>query len=108
MTGGTVVVLGAFGRNFAAGMTGGVAFVSDRRDILKARTNPQLLQVDAVTPADQKMLRDLLDVHERATGSRLARAILRHDRHFSSFRRVSPALTPAIAVAVDDAPAVNQ
>jgi glutamate synthase (NADPH/NADH) large chain len=107
MTGGTVVILGAFGRNFAAGMTGGVAYVSDRRDVLRTRTNPERLAVETLTPTDQKILRDLLDAHERATGSRLARAIVRHDRNFSSFRRITPALA-ASAEVLADAPAVNE
>jgi glutamate synthase domain-containing protein 2/glutamate synthase domain-containing protein 1/glutamate synthase domain-containing protein 3 len=89
MTGGIVVVLGSTGRNFGSGMTGGVAYVCDRRRTLVARTNPQHLAVEPLTASDLKIVRHLLETHERLTGSRLARAILRHDRGLTTFRRVA-------------------
>jgi glutamate synthase domain-containing protein 2/glutamate synthase domain-containing protein 1/glutamate synthase domain-containing protein 3 len=95
MTGGTVVVLGSIGRNFGSGMTGGIAYVCDRRRTLVARTNPQHLVVEALTPSDQKVVRHLLETHERLTGSRLARAILRHDRSLTTFRRIASVANPA-------------
>jgi glutamate synthase (ferredoxin) len=103
MTGGLVVVLGAIGRNFGAGMTGGVAYVCDRKRTLVARTNPQHLTIEALSAADQKAVRDLLETHECATGSRLARAILRHDRGLTLFKRVSPVDATA-APAADELP----
>jgi glutamate synthase (ferredoxin) len=85
MTGGVVVVLGRVGGNFAAGMTGGVAYVSDRHRTLAARTNPQSLSIEPLTASQQKIVRELIDTHERLTGSRVARAILRNDPQLAAF-----------------------
>jgi glutamate synthase (ferredoxin) len=90
MTGGVVVVLGSAGRNFGAGMTGGVAYVCDRKQLLVARTNPRELSIGPLSASDQALVRELLETHERLTGSRLARAILRHDRGLTTFKRVAP------------------
>src|SRR5205085_2668732 len=65
MTGGTVCVLGPVGRNFAAGLTGGVAYVCDRKQTLAARTRVQDLAIAALTASDQKTVRELLEAHER-------------------------------------------
>jgi glutamate synthase domain-containing protein 2/glutamate synthase domain-containing protein 1/glutamate synthase domain-containing protein 3 len=97
MTGGVVVVLGSIGRNFGSGMTGGVAYVCDRKRTLVTRSNPQYLDVVPLTAADQKIVRQLLETHEHLTGSRLARAILRHDRGLTTFRRVASTVAPATA-----------
>jgi glutamate synthase domain-containing protein 3 len=91
MTGGTVVVLGAVGQNFAAGMTGGVVYVAGNRGTLAGRINPQQLDIEAPTAAEQKLLRELLEAHERLTGSRIARSLLRFDRHLAGFCRITPA-----------------
>ena len=97
MTGGTIVVLGTVGQNFAAGMTGGVIYVAGNRETLATRTHPQQLTIDAPTPAEQKVLRELLETHERLTGSRIARTLLRFDRHLAGFCRITPA--PAVLAA---------
>ena len=96
MTGGTVVVLGSIGRNFGSGMTGGVAYVCDRRRTLVVQTSPQHLSVEALTASDHHIVRHLLETHERLTGSRLARAILRRDRGLTTFRRVASVMMPAV------------
>ena len=76
MTGGTVVVLGPVGRNFAAGMTGGSAFVWDPKAVLNrylAETSPanrRLLDMERLE------LHDLIDTFCRGDGSPVARAIL--------------------------------
>jgi len=106
MTGGTVVVLGSIGRNFGAGMTGGVAYVCDRKRTLAVRTSPQHLTIETLSAADQRIVHDLLDAHERATGSRLARAILRHDRGLTLFKRVTPVDAAAPGAADEKPPAV--
>jgi glutamate synthase domain-containing protein 3 len=90
MTGGTVVILSAVGRNFAAGMTGGVAYVCDRKQAIAARTAIHDLAIEPLTLADQKIVRELVETHERLTGSRLARAILRNDPGLTTFKRVAP------------------
>jgi glutamate synthase (ferredoxin) len=104
MTGGTVVVLGAVGQNFAAGMTGGVIYVAGNRETLAARTNPQQLDIEAPTAAEQKVLRELLETHERLTGSRIARSLLRFDRHLAGFCRITPAATAVSAPLVETEP----
>ena len=78
MTGGTVVVLGATGVNFGAGMTGGVAYVLDEAGDFDLRCN--LASIDLATvdagSDDEKALGDLLLEHVRRTGSPLAKRIV--------------------------------
>jgi glutamate synthase domain-containing protein 3 len=92
MTGGTVLVLGPIGRNFAAGFTGGTVFVLGGRDAVAARIDQSDVAVQALTPTDHAVVRDLLEAHVRLTGSRVARSLLRNDPTFSSFSRVTPIL----------------
>jgi glutamate synthase (NADPH/NADH) large chain len=73
MTGGTVVVLGATGRNFAAGMSGGGAFVW-RLDT--ARVNRELVDLEPVAADDRRALRDLVERHYIETGSPVAQRLL--------------------------------
>ena len=74
MTGGLVVVLGATGRNFAAGMSGGVAYVWDPEDALAGRCNRAGVELDPVD--DAGLLRSLIEQHRRWTGSARAGEIL--------------------------------
>ncbi len=74
MTSGVVVVLGSTGRNFAAGMSGGEAFVYDPAAELPQRLNDDLVSLSRVT--DDGELRRLVTRHERYTGSELAAALL--------------------------------
>jgi len=77
MTGGAVVVLGKTGRNFGAGMTGGVAYVYDNHDRMTAHTNQELVGLRRVVRAeDRAELKTLLQRHLDRTGSPRARAIL--------------------------------
>jgi len=93
MTGGTVVVLGATGRNFAAGMSGGVAYVYDEDGSFASRCNISMVALDRVLPsgeqaatstadawhrglADEVQLRKLVEDHHRYTGSLRARQML--------------------------------
>jgi len=77
MTGGTVVVLGRTGRNFAAGMSGGVAYVLDEEDRLSTRCNPSMVDLGAVAEeADVIELRRLVEQHLDLTGSGVARRLL--------------------------------
>lgn len=61
MTGGTVVVLGPTGRNFAAGMSGGVAYVYDPDKRLMDNLNDEMVDLDALDPDDQQVLRSLIE-----------------------------------------------
>jgi glutamate synthase (ferredoxin) len=77
MTGGVVVVLGSTGRNFAAGMSGGIAFVYDPEDDFEIRFNAGLADLELVTgPEDIATLRHMIEEHYRTTGSGPAKAIL--------------------------------
>jgi glutamate synthase (NADPH/NADH) large chain/glutamate synthase (ferredoxin) len=77
MTGGVVVVLGKTGRNFAAGMSGGVAFVLDENGIFKHQCNLSMVELEPVKdPADQTLLRSLIERHQQYTGSRKAKKVL--------------------------------
>jgi glutamate synthase (ferredoxin) len=76
MTGGRVAVLGPVGDNFAAGMSGGIAWVLDEKDTLKDHLNPGHVKAYPVPPEQAEELRRLLMMHEKATGSAKARKIL--------------------------------
>jgi glutamate synthase domain-containing protein 3 len=76
MTGGRVVVLGPTGRNFGAGMSGGIAYVLDEEGRLSGRTNMELVGFDAFDEADYIELRDLVAEHHARTGSAVAQRVL--------------------------------
>jgi glutamate synthase domain-containing protein 3 len=76
MTGGCVVVLGPTGRNFAAGMSGGVAYVLDADGSFAARCNTQLVALDRPDTGDLDLVRELVSEHARRTGSQLAARLL--------------------------------
>ncbi len=76
MTGGRVVVLGPTGRNFAAGMSGGVAYVLDEAGAFPARCNMGMVDFEALTPADAIELRAMIAEHEQRTDSPVARRVL--------------------------------
>ena len=76
MTNGTVVVLGTVGRNFGAGMTGGAAYVFDAENVLAAHVNVDLVEVVEAAAADEHMVRELVERHERLTHSERARRVL--------------------------------
>jgi len=76
MTGGRVVVLGPTGRNFAAGMSGGIAYLLDERGDFAARCNQELVELEEVEGEDAEELRGLVAEHAERTGSPLARRLL--------------------------------
>ena len=92
MTGGRVVVLGETGKNFAAGMSGGIAYVWDPRRDLYLRVNKELVSIELVTEKhDLEELRRLIEEHVAATGSERGRAILDDFEHSAaSFKKILP------------------
>jgi glutamate synthase (ferredoxin) len=72
MTGGNVVVLGRTGRNFAAGMSGGVAYVLDVDGRFESRCNFELVGVDEIDEQDERTLFELVSEHHERTGSTVA------------------------------------
>ncbi len=75
MTSGVVVVLGPVGRNFAAGMTGGRAYVLDS-DLFATRLNLELVEAAALSTLEAEEAHDLVARHLRHTGSDVARRLL--------------------------------
>ncbi|ONK69929.1 uncharacterized protein A4U43_C05F28330 [Asparagus officinalis] len=92
MTGGTVVILGKTGRNFAAGMSGGVAYVFDVDGKFHSRCNGELVDLDKVEEdEDVTTLKMLIQQHQRHTSSVLAKEILSDfDNLVSKFVKVFP------------------
>jgi glutamate synthase (ferredoxin) len=76
MTGGRVVVLGRTGRNFGAGMSGGVAYVFDVEGVFAKRCNRDMADVDPLDDADVAIVRGLLERHVEFTSSELAARLL--------------------------------
>jgi glutamate synthase (NADPH/NADH) large chain len=76
MTGGTVVVLGETGRNFAAGMSGGIAYVYDVHGHFPSRCNTEMVDLDPVQESDTAVLRQLVYDHYLYTGSAVAKFLL--------------------------------
>ena len=97
MTGGTVVVLGSTGKNFGAGMTGGIAFVYDEENKFPGRYNNQLVGAERLTGTDdESILKDLVTKHAEKTGSPLAARLLAdwHGSH-GQFWKVTPHIPEA-------------
>jgi glutamate synthase (ferredoxin) len=76
MTGGRVVVLGETGRNFAAGMSGGMAYVWDPQNDFKIRCNMGMVGLETLLPEDVEVVLQLLKNHKQYTGSTVAEKIL--------------------------------
>ncbi|MEM1304133.1 MAG: glutamate synthase-related protein, partial [Planctomycetota bacterium] len=93
MTGGRVVVLGPTGRNFAAGMSGGIAYVwAPDRDAFRLNCNLGMVELEEVVdPDDTAELRQMVEDHQRWTGSALAEVMLdRWEASLADFVKVMP------------------
>ena len=92
MTGGTVVVLGKIGRNFAAGMSGGTAYVYDYNNLLKkGNCNMEMVDFEKISAQDQNLLKLLIENHYKYTNSELANTILNNwKNHLKYFAKVMP------------------
>jgi glutamate synthase domain-containing protein 3 len=91
MTKGTVVVLGDTGRNFAAGMSGGIAYVLDQDETFKARCNLGMVEVEPPSAADLETIHDLVRRHYDYTQSAVAWRVLSGWKQLSArFVRVMP------------------
>jgi glutamate synthase (NADPH) large chain len=76
MTGGTVVVLGDTGRNFAAGMSGGIAYVYDVKGKFDKNCNKEMVDLDPIGDEDAIILRSMIERHLQYTGSAVAKFVL--------------------------------
>lgn len=92
MTGGRVVVLGETGRNFAAGMSGGVAYVWDKNHNFDYFCNMEMVELSLIEEASyRKELHELIRQHYLYTGSKLARTMLDNwNRYVDEFIQVVP------------------
>ena len=92
MTGGRVAILGPTGKNFAAGMSGGIAYVLDENHELYLHLNKQMVDMDAVSERhDAEELRALIEGHVRETGSPLGRRILGDfEQYLPKFKKIIP------------------
>jgi len=117
MTGGRVVVIGPTGRNFAAGMSGGIAFVLDAKGDFKRRCNLEMVELESLDADDVEQVRELLRRHVRYTSSTLAQKLL--DRWKSTqlkfvkvmpkdYKRVLAAITKARQTGVPEDQAVME
>ena len=115
MTGGRAVVLGEIGRNFAAGMSGGVAYLHDPGGRSRRRVNPEMVELGEPGPDDLEWLRDRIGRHRHETGSPLAGRILADWAAASAafvkvmpvdYRRVLEASERARAAGADEVEAV--
>ena len=92
MTGGRIVVIGATGRNFAAGMSGGVAYVLEDREQFEINCNQDMVYLeDLIEDEDIQAVQAMLSQHVEHTGSTVAEQILQHwDQYQSKFIKVMP------------------
>ena len=91
MTGGRVVVLGPTGRNFAAGMSGGVAYVYDPQSVFGAKVNYELVELESLSSTDLDELKAILTMHVTETDSAVATKVLAGwATESANFRKVMP------------------
>lgn len=92
MTGGRVVVLGTTGKNFAAGMSGGIAYVLDEKNNLYRNLNKQMIAIDKVdNKYDEQELKTMIQKHVEATGSEKGKKILADfESYLPKFKKIIP------------------
>jgi glutamate synthase (ferredoxin) len=92
MTGGRAVVLGKTGKNFAAGMSGGIAYVLDEDRDLYMKINKELVSLSVVEEKyDIKELRDIIEEHVKVTNSAKGKEILEHfEDYIPKFKKILP------------------
>ena len=91
MTGGRVVILGETGRNFAAGMSGGIAYVYDPAKKFASRCNMSMVEFEKICKDDQEVLKYLIANHYKYTDSKFAKMIIDNfSREFKKFIKVMP------------------
>ncbi len=92
MTGGCVVILGPTGKNFAAGMSGGIAYVLDEKSDLYLKLNKGLVSSNSVSDKyDVMQLKEMITAHVEATGSERGREILESfSEYLPKFKKIIP------------------
>ncbi|MFT7473127.1 MAG: glutamate synthase (NADPH/NADH) large chain [Verrucomicrobiales bacterium] len=108
MTGGVAVILGPTGRNFAAGMSGGEAFVYDEEGVFESLVNTEMVDLDPLDDDDETRVAALIDTHVAETGSDVGIRILADwDSARSSFVKVMPRDFKRVLVAAAEARAAG-
>lgn len=99
MTGGIVAILGEVGKNFAAGMSGGIAYIFDLSDTLQHNCNKETVEIQPLNSIDLKQLKELIILHEKYTESLIAKEILDNwEDYETKFKKVvSPIYESIIA-----------
>ena len=92
MTGGVAVILGPTGKNFAAGMSGGIAYVLDEDNCLYRNLNKEMVLMEKIeNKVDKELLKELLEKHLAYTGSKKAKEILDdYDQYLPKFKKIIP------------------
>ncbi|MCI4674197.1 glutamate synthase large subunit [Candidatus Mycolicibacterium alkanivorans] len=109
MTGGRVVILGETGRNFAAGMSGGIAYVYDPDGKLPDNLNTEMVDLDEFDDADIEWLRDMIVAHTDATDSAVGQRILADwQGQVGNFVKVMPRDYKAVLHAIAEAEAAGE
>jgi glutamate synthase (ferredoxin) len=116
MTGGKVVILGATGRNFAAGMSGGVAYILDDQGDFASRCNTQMADIEPLDEEDQETVYQMIQKHADYTKSQKAAKVLANWQEFApkfikvmprDYKRVLQAIQQAIAEGLSGDDALN-
>lgn len=91
MTGGHIVILGDTGRNFAAGMSGGIAYIYDVKGVFANNCNKEMVDLDPVNDEDAKELYAMIEKHFQHTGSTVAKFVLDDfENQLKNFVKVFP------------------
>lgn len=91
MTGGCVIVLGETGRNFAAGMSGGVAYIYDKNGDFNSKCNTKMITMEGISDKDKSVIESMLRKHINYTGSETASEIIENfDKELGHFIKVIP------------------
>src|SRR5665213_2791733 len=91
MTGGNVIILGETGRNFAAGMSGGIAYIYDVQHNFDIMCNQEMVDLDSLEREDEKLLQEMISKHYQHTNSTVAKFILNDfENQLKNFVKVFP------------------
>ena len=104
MTGGRVIILGPTGRNFAAGMSGGITFVHDPHDVLGENLNAEMVLLEELGPEDAEYVQGMIAAHVDATDSAVGQRILADwNNEMAHFKKVMPRDYKRVLQAIADA-----
>jgi glutamate synthase domain-containing protein 3 len=104
MTGGKIAILGPTGRNFAAGMSGGITYVYDPDGVLPDNLNSEMVELESLDDEDTEWLQDMLQAHVDATDSAVGQRILSDwKQNLTHFTKVMPRDFRRVLEAIADA-----